>query len=201
MYAASCSKHGNSEICWADNHQHMDELFFLPSTPVAMPRAYWFDHFFLSSQIIVAEPSEETWLLVENAMDHHEGHDYDMDILNKLFGNSSLVIPHRNYNLLSSEFRREPHDHKSYLGSPTEIWNPRKTLAEAKFVHFSDWPMPKPWIAPRKKELEENLPQCSSGEGMVEDCTDRMIWLELRDDFSKRRMVCGSLEWTRLSTS
>lgn len=168
----------------------MDELFFLPSTPVAMPKAYWFDHFFLSSQLIVAEPSEKTWLRLQNAIDNQEGHDYDMDILNKLFGTTALVIPHRKYNLLSSEFRNKPDKHEVYLGSSTETWNPREALAEAKYVHFSDWPMPKPWLAPTEKDLEKSMPRCWGEEGMVEDCTDRMIWLELRDDFSKRRTVC-----------
>lgn len=85
---------------------HMDELFLLPSAPVAMPRAYWIpERFFLSSQLIVIEPSEAEWKRVEYSMDHHEGHDYDMDILNKLYGKSSTVIPHRKYDLLSSEFR------------------------------------------------------------------------------------------------
>ncbi|KAI2486698.1 Alpha-N-acetylglucosamine transferase [Pyrenophora tritici-repentis] len=171
---------------------HMDELFLLPSTPVAMPRAHWFDDFSLSSQVIVAEPSEETWLRVENAADNHEGNDYDMDILNKLFINSSMVIPHRKYNFLSGEFRKSPHGHEAYLGSRTEKWDPRKALAEAKYVHFSDWPMPKPWIAPTSKQLEETLPRCWDVEGVGEDCTDRFLWLELRDDFSKRRKrICG----------
>ena len=168
----------------------MDELFLLPSTPVAMPRAYWLDFFALSSQLIVAEPSKETWLRVENATNHHAVNEYDMDILNNIFLNSSLVIPHRKYNFLSGEFRNPPLGHVEYLGSPTEKWNPRKALAEAKYVHFSDWPMPKPWIAPTSEELEKALPRCWDVEGVGEDCTDRLLWLELRDDFSKRRKVC-----------
>ncbi|KAE8836444.1 hypothetical protein P3342_000363 [Pyrenophora teres f. teres] len=171
---------------------HMDELFLLPPTPVAMPRAYWLDYFSLSSQVIVAEPSEETWLRVQNATNNHTGHDYDMDILNKLFIDSSMIIPHRKYNFLSGEFRKAPRNHGAYLGSPTEKWNPRKALAEAKYVHFSDWPMPKPWITPTSEQLENALPRCWDVEGVGEDCTDRFLWLELRDDFSKRRKrICG----------
>ncbi|KAI4638527.1 hypothetical protein J4E93_010082 [Alternaria ventricosa] len=65
--------------------RHMDELFLLPTAPVAMPRAYWLEQFFLSSQLIVIEPSEDGWQRVQSAMEHHEGYDYDMDILNKVF--------------------------------------------------------------------------------------------------------------------
>jgi hypothetical protein len=82
----------------------MDEPFLLPAAPVAMPRAYWLDQFFLSSQLIVIEPSEDSWQRVQSAMEHHESHDYDIDILNKVFGTSTLVIPHRKYDLLTGEF-------------------------------------------------------------------------------------------------
>jgi hypothetical protein len=94
----------------------MDELFLLPPAPVAMPRAYRMEDFFLSSQIIVIEPSEESWQRVENAIEHHKGHDYDLDILNKVFGKSTLLIPYR--------------DTISRLGSfDTRLTNMRRTWA------------------------------------------------------------------------
>jgi hypothetical protein len=71
----------------------MDELFLLPSAPVAMPRAYWEDEYFLTSLLLVIEPSEAEWKRVEYAMEHHEVNDYDMDILNKEDGQSAIVIP------------------------------------------------------------------------------------------------------------
>ena len=37
--------------------QHMDSLFSMPSSPVAMPRAYWLEDT-LSSQLILLEPSD-----------------------------------------------------------------------------------------------------------------------------------------------
>jgi alpha-N-acetylglucosamine transferase len=172
---------------------HMDELFLLPPAPVAMPRAYWMsENFFLSSQLIVIEPSEAEWKRVEYAMDHHEGHDYDMDILNKLFGKTSMVIPHRGYDLISGEFHNM--EHENYLGSPNEKWDPKKALGEAKFVHFSDWPMPKPWLEPLAGMVEENQPECRrvSSETEELDCADREVWLGIRKDFTERRQrVCG----------
>ncbi|OAG02053.1 nucleotide-diphospho-sugar transferase, partial [Paraphaeosphaeria sporulosa] len=167
---------------------HMDELFSLPSAPVAMPRAYWMsENFFLSSQLIVIEPSEAEWRRVEYAMDHHEGHDYDMDILNKLYGKSSTVIPHRRYDLLSGEFHNPKHD--NYLGTPNEKWDPKRALEEAKFVHFSDWPMPKPWLEPLPGMVEKNQPECRMVNSNTEelDCADREVWLGIREDFTARR--------------
>jgi hypothetical protein len=67
--------------------------------------------------------------------------DYDMDILNRLYRDSALVLPHRRNALLTGEFRSKMHSR--YLGSRVEDWDPAKILAEAKLVHFSDWPVPK----------------------------------------------------------
>ena len=170
---------------------NMDELFLLPSAPVAMPRAYWMpEKFFLSSQLIVIEPSQAEWTRVEDAMDHHQGHDYDMDILNKLYAKSSTVIPHRKYDILSGEFHNT--EHENYLGSPVEKWDARNALKEAKFVHFSDWPMPKPWLEPQEGMVEKYQPECRMVRPELQDCSDREVWLHLREDFSQRReRVCG----------
>jgi hypothetical protein len=146
--------------------------------------------FFLSSQIIILEPSEESWQRLRNATQHHEGHDYDMDILNKLYGTSSLVIPHRRYDLLTGEFRHEPDKHEAYLGPSAERWNARKALSEAKFVHFSDWPLPKPWLQVSEQQIKKHQPDCWKVSETEQDCTDREVWLELRKDFSDRRLVC-----------
>ncbi|KAF1962819.1 nucleotide-diphospho-sugar transferase [Byssothecium circinans] len=171
---------------------HMDELFLLPPAPVAMPRAYWMDHFFLSSQLIVVEPSETEWQRVQDAVEHHDGNDYDMDILNKLYGTSSIVIPHRKYDLLTGELSGEKHE--AYLGSSKEIWNIREVLGEAKFVHFSDWPMPKPWLEAKQEDWDKYKPKCRRISETEYNCSDQEAWLELRRDFSARREVgCGHL--------
>lgn len=64
---------------------------------------------------------------------------YDMEIVNKLYRDNALVLPHQLYNLLTGEFRSKKHI--SYLGSEEEPWDPEKILKEAKFLHFSDWPV------------------------------------------------------------
>jgi hypothetical protein len=99
----------------------MDDLFHLPSSPIAMPRAYWItDRFFLSSQVVVLEPSKNEWHRIQEAIQNHDENVFDMDILNTLYNNSALVFPHRSYALLTGEFRSKPDNHANYLGSPTK---------------------------------------------------------------------------------
>ncbi|KAK9251415.1 nucleotide-diphospho-sugar transferase [Lipomyces tetrasporus] len=114
--------------------QTMDELFIAPSAPVAMPRAYWlnFDDRILSAQLILIEPS---------VSEFNRPNDYDMEIVNNLYKDSCLILPHRPYNLLTGEFRSDKHS--DYLGNSEEESDPEKTFKVAKFRHFSDWPVPK----------------------------------------------------------
>jgi hypothetical protein len=143
-------------------------------------------------------------------MNDHKAGDFDMDILNNLYGASSTIIPHRRYDLLSAEFinGHRPGDaekeapHQSYLGSPDEKWNGREILKEAKFVHFSDWPMPKPWLEPSEESLEKYQPKCSNDSLTGDlDCSDRDIWLDLRRDFSNRREVSALCDSPKLAHS
>lgn len=67
-----------------------------------------------------------------------------MEIVNTLYRDSALLLPHRPYNLLTGEFRNiEPNTHDKYLGNKEEQWDPQAAYREAKFLHFSDWPYPK----------------------------------------------------------
>ncbi|KAE8152257.1 nucleotide-diphospho-sugar transferase [Aspergillus avenaceus] len=145
--------------------QPMDELFLLPPCPVAMPRAYWlnFDDRVLTSLLMLVQPS-----------------DFD-----------ALVIPHRPYSMLTGEFRSKRH--ADYLGNPLETWDPERAFEEAKLVHFSDWPVPKPWIQIPTSTMDEQKPTCdNNNQTAVEDCRARDIWLGLYSDFIKRRQnICG----------
>jgi hypothetical protein len=120
--------------------QSMDELFLMPSSPVAMPRAYWLENT-LSSQLVLVEPSEFEFQRILEAFNSRASADFDMEIVNSLYGSDCMVIPHRKYDPLTGEFRAK--EHRKYLGSEEETWFPKKALDEAKFVHFSDWPLPK----------------------------------------------------------
>ena len=165
----------------------MDELFLIPTTPVAMPRGYWLGEAnFLSSQLVLIEPSEFEWQRVKAAIDHHDNNSFDMEIVNNLYGKSCLILPHRRYDLLTGEFRSNKHE--SYLGSTEEVWDPKKILEETKFIHFSDWPYPKPWLKASDKETQDAQPKCHESPS-GEDCTGQQIWLDLYKDFSDRRLV------------
>ncbi|KAK2625081.1 hypothetical protein QTJ16_005450 [Diplocarpon rosae] len=172
--------------------QHMDELFFLPPAPVAMPRAYWLDKpGFLSSQLILIQPSANEFKRVKNAIDSAESVGFDMEIMNDLYGKDCWVIPHRRYDLLTREFRSKGR-HVSYLGNDYETWDPEKVLQEAKFLHFSDWPMPKPWLPSSRSTIIENMPQCETNEQGEDDCRAKEVWLGFHNDFRKRRRdICG----------
>ncbi|PYI00774.1 nucleotide-diphospho-sugar transferase [Aspergillus sclerotiicarbonarius CBS 121057] len=188
--------------------QNMDELFFLPPSQVAMPRAYWQlpDTKQLSSLLIVLQPSFKEWYaLMDSAHAIEYGQvesnvssrvKYDMELMNERYGDSALVLPHRQYGLVTGEFRKD--DHRTFLGNEYEEWDPEKVLAEAKLVHFSDWPLPKPWVMWPQELIADMLPKCKVKPGTVHEsgCKDREIWKKLYDDFRrKRRDVCKLLSY------
>ena len=169
--------------------QHMDELFLIPPVPVAMPRAYWLwpDEQILSSQVILLEPSELEFGRIMVKVQEADRNDYDMEIVNYLYRDSALVLPHRPYDLVTGEFRAD--DHKYYLGSDVEPWDPAAAYNEAKLVHFSDWPLPKPWLHLSEPTMMEMQPKCVDAADGSEDCTGRLIWNGFYSDFRKLRNV------------
>ena len=169
--------------------QPMDELFLLPTAPVAMPRAYWLGHSFLSSQLVLVEPSEFEFNRILEALKTRNYNEYDMEIVNELYGESCFIIPHRRYDLLTGEFKHSPDEHFQYLGSKEEGWDPDAVLEEAKFLHFSDFPFPKPWLRASDSEREKNQPQCRDLDNGEQDCRDRDHWLSFYTDFKERRAV------------
>ncbi|KAI9886324.1 MAG: threonine synthase [Watsoniomyces obsoletus] len=173
--------------------QHMDELFNMPSAPIAMPRAYWLnpDDRTLSSQVVLLEPSKFELDRLMNRMDHRKGNEYDMDLVNDLYKDNAMVLPHRKYDLLTGEFKAD--DHARYLGNDLEKWDADKILNETHLVHFSDWPYPKPWIRAPEELTTKLQPPCKSENGTeIETCRDREIWLWLYHDFAERRKnLCG----------
>ena len=171
----------------------MDELFTLPRTPVAMPRAYWLPQpnpNQLTSSVLLVEPSLREFQRIETAVSHAAERDFDMEILNQMYNRSAMVLPHRPYFLVTGEFRNnETMGHEAYLGNDKEAWDGERVRKEAKYVHFSDWPMPKPWIEGPADFVTAQQPKCGldgKGEG---DCTTRGVWLELYKDFAARRKV------------
>lgn len=174
--------------------QNLDEMFLLPKTPLAMPFVYWGEPqgWQFSSQTMLIEPSAEGFSNIEEAVRTASEDEYDMDIINKLYKGKVLRIPQRPYDLLSGEFRRK--NHAAYLGSSSQKWDPETVLSEAKFIHFSDWPIPKPWMRAPRDLLNKHMPRCRQSEWFgASDCRDRTIWMKLYLDFAMRRKsVCGA---------
>lgn len=180
--------------------QPLDELFFLPPATVAMPRAYWLlpHNKTLSSQMAVIEPSfREHSALLQSIKAAQAGQvevnltntRYDMEIMNERYGDSAMVLPHRQYGLITGEFRNKKH--WKFLGNDDDEWNPDTVLSEAKFVHFSDWPLPKPWAMWSQEQLANTQPACDKNPGTPEEsgCRDREVWKQLYDNFRRRRKV------------
>jgi hypothetical protein len=164
----------------------MDELLFLPEAPVAMPRAYWLDNA-LSSQLMVIQPSQTEFERVRQAVNHRNATDFDMEVINKLYGGESLILPHQKYNLITGEFRN--HEHRRYIGSASEEWDARRASKEAKYLHFSDWPYPKPWSEYSHVTHDRLQPDCEITLEGEEDCSSRDVWDEIYDEFLNRRQV------------
>ncbi|KAH9904019.1 glucose N-acetyltransferase [Xylariomycetidae sp. FL2044] len=177
--------------------QTMDELFLIPSCPVAMPRAYWLfpDHKDLSSQLMLVEPSEVEFDRIMKKTEQAGRNDYDMEIVNQLYADNAMILPHRPYDLLTGEFRGKKHE--NYLGTDREEWDPVAIFNEAKFLHFSDWPVPKPWITMTETTRQDSQPKCTTRDG-TEDCSARELWNGFYTDFAQRRSdVCDTRKKAR----
>ncbi|GME47616.1 putative ascus development protein [Neofusicoccum parvum] len=178
-------------------HQSLDDLFFLPDAPVAMPRAYWeLPHTRkLTSLLVLLRPAAAEYEALMHAAYTSEGNlrKFDMELLNDRYQDSAMVLPHRQFALLTGEFRRP--DHTMYLGSEDEYWDTEKIYDDARLVHFSDWPLPKPWIMWPHKLLAEMLPKCKIRPGTAAEsgCQDRDLWKALYEDFRARRKACPTI--------
>jgi hypothetical protein len=134
---------------------------------------------------MLLQPSTSTFSLIQNAIKSATRGIYDMEIINSLFGNKCSLLPQNEYALLTGEFRST--EHRAFYGQ--EEWDSEKVMREAKFVHFSDYPFPKPWEESTVKEQHLSVPKCQiDGEGK-EDCRAKDIWVGLYKDFKMRRKV------------
>ncbi|PYH81367.1 nucleotide-diphospho-sugar transferase [Aspergillus uvarum CBS 121591] len=175
--------------------KNLDELYSLLGSPIAMPRAYWLDSEYrqFTSSFMLVQPSEIEFNRVWKAIQQDGNAESDTNILNNLYRDSAIVIPHRPYHLLTGEFRAK--NHASYLGSPHATWDPDVILQDAKYLHFSDGPVSKkPWIKTPAAVMEKEQPDCdvNTVTGAL-DCRARDLWLGFYKDFAERReMICGA---------
>ncbi|KAF7556556.1 hypothetical protein G7Z17_g1367 [Cylindrodendrum hubeiense] len=170
--------------------QNMDHYFLAPMAAVAVPRAYWLNSDdtevgkqLLGSHIMLIEPNQERYKqIIDEAL---ASGDFDMEIINRMFGKSAMILPHRRLALLSGELRAT--NHSKYLAPDVgEEWNAMGEISRAYLVHFSDWPLPKPWKRRTKKQWEAALPICPDDDVETADrprCADRFMWSGLYEDY------------------
>ncbi|OJJ98921.1 glycosyltransferase family 8 protein [Aspergillus aculeatus ATCC 16872] len=181
-------------VLFLDSAGNLDELYSLLGSPIAMPRAYWLDSGYpkLTSSFMLVQPSEIEFNRVWKAIQQDGNAESDTNILNNLYRDSAIVIPHRPYLLLTGEFRAK--NHASYLGSPHATWDPDVILQDAKYLHFSDGPVAKPWNKTPAAVMEKEQPDCDiDTETGALDCRARDLWLGFHKNFAERReMICGA---------
>lgn len=143
--------------------------------------------------------------------------DYDMEIINKFIDddlhNGILkfgIIDHRIYGVLTGEFRQD--DHPKFIADPqylplighlkTGNWDPLQVSTKLKLVHFSDEPIPKPWLMENNyqhyntfkiycgrninytkfnREFPINKPR------LTDDCVSVELWAWFRSKFRETR--------------
>lgn len=151
----------------------IDELFFLPPSPLILPRAYWLPTPKLASHIMVLEPSTTIFAKIQSAIKEAKRGTYDMEIINTLFGSTCSILPHERYALLSGEFRSPDPRHEAFTGGKAG-WDPERVMKQAKFVHFSDHPLGKPWEEISQEDVKKMAPACVYDPGTKsEDCRVR----------------------------
>lgn len=105
-----------------------------------------------------------------------------MDVMNALYRDQCLVLPNE-YDFLSGELREK--NHTRYLGNHLLTWNATAELHRAYYVHFSDFPLPKPWLM-QPEALASNM----TGPACPPLCEERALWVLLYTAFHKGMKFC-----------
>lgn len=73
--------------------QSLDHVFSLPAVDLAAPRAQWRGSLGFTSAFLLVSLSDRLWDRIELAL-QTIGHDtFDMDLLNKMFGETTMILP------------------------------------------------------------------------------------------------------------
>lgn len=115
--------------------QSLDHIFGLPEVDVAAPRAYWQSEGFTSA-FILATLSDRLWDKISNGLSTIDHDVFDMDLMNKLFAKTLLVLP-GDYTTLNSHW--ETNDIPSWWQGDepvqTHFPSPPKPLPPLHAVH------------------------------------------------------------------
>ncbi|KAI3538121.1 glucose N-acetyltransferase [Colletotrichum filicis] len=179
---------------------NMDHYFLAPMAAVAVPRAYWLNEKdtpvvkqVLGSHVMLIEPNKSRYdKIVSEAL---KSGDFDMEVMNHMFKDSAMILPHRRLALLTGEFRAK--EHQKYLApDDDEEWNAMAEVSRAYLVHFSDWPLPKPWLSRSDAQWKAALPDCPDDEEDKPDrprCADRVMWEGFYEDYENdKKRYCKS---------
>ncbi|KAF4984318.1 hypothetical protein FZEAL_469 [Fusarium zealandicum] len=71
----------------------LDHLFDLPSANLYAPTAYWLDDSYLSSTLMLIQPTAELWEEMQEAIRNLTPNQYDMDIVNDVLGEEAARLP------------------------------------------------------------------------------------------------------------
>ncbi len=179
----------------------MDHYFLAPLAPIAVPRAYWLTekeaslkNQILASHVMLLEPNEGLYKrVVEEAL---ASGDFDMEVINHLVSDSAMILPHRRLALLIGEFRST--DYQRYLADDEdEEWNAMAEVSRAYLVHFSDWPLPKPWKPRTLEQWNSAVPVCRPDDVERPDrlkCADQFMWIGFYKSYDLyKEQTCGIL--------
>ena len=81
--------------------RNLDHLFDLPPVEIAAPRTYWGGGdkhetpLGSTTTLMVARPSKSLWKRMQDAMETLRGGEYDMDLVQRVFGNEIMTLPGR----------------------------------------------------------------------------------------------------------
>lgn len=126
--------------------KNLDHLFALPEAEIAAPLAYWQEGSAVTTTLMVAQLSEQLWAIVDEAIRGIRRDEYDMDLVNRVFGKRLMVLPGR-YCTLNSHW--ESLDLPGWFEGgtvtrPAQNGEQLERLYEmAEVVHFTA--MGKPW--------------------------------------------------------
>lgn len=143
---------------------------------------------------MLIEPDEDNYnRIIQEAK---SSGDFDMEVLNHLFSDSAMILPHRRLALLTGEFRTT--DHERYMAEDKdEEWNAMAEVSRAYLVHFSDWPLPKPWQHHSDAQWAAALPACPDDAVETPDkprCADRFMWTGIYEDYYREKeAICNQL--------
>ncbi|OAQ68551.1 glucose n-acetyltransferase [Pochonia chlamydosporia 170] len=168
----------------------MDHYFLSPLVPIAVPRAYWLSEKdtdiakqVLGSHVMLLEPNTVRYRkIMDEAL---RSGDFDMEVINSMFKDLAMILPYRRLALLTGEFRNK--DHSKYLApNQEEQWNAMGEVSRAVLVHFSDWPLPKPWKTQTKEDWDKAMPKCLADDTETDDkpaCADQVMWTGFYTDY------------------